>query len=96
MIMLGIMSLCIVWRGAMALIIASMSLGLMSLFHLELGSPEVAASRAEMRVIGRGRQSVYVRAHVCVIQVMRGHSNGTDGFGRAFCDDSPFAYIFVP
>lgn len=23
-------------------------------------------------------------------------TTGKDGFGRAFCDDSPFAYIFLP
>ena len=67
----GIMSLCIVWRGAMALIIASMSRGSTLLFHLELGYQQFTALQTGTRATGRGRRSVYVCVCVCV-QVTRG------------------------
>lgn len=30
-----------------------------------------------------------------VAKVSQKRDHGKDGFGRAFCDDSPFAYIFL-
>lgn len=75
--MLAIMSLCIVWRGAMALIIASMSRGstVFFSFHLELGLiRRVTASKAGYAPLARAGG---------VFSGCAGKSlNGTDGFGR--------------